>query len=231
MRRIERAYCNRFVAHLGRLKARRLDKAVVWFQNAVRELAQKEKIPTWEAARNVWERVWMKTCNRMVHNHPKPMTDSVRFRCDSGLGKLARWLRAAGYEADWQEGWDDSELVRRCLEDGSILITTDSLLMERTLLRTGAVRALWIPPAHGVREQLKTVLRELSLPLRQPRCMNCGGLLHKKDKAEVAGRIPPRTFRWIDDYYQCERCGKLLWEGTHWSRIRAVLSDLAANES
>ena len=31
---------------------------------------------------------------------------ALRFACDAMLGGLARWLRAAGYDATWQEGID-----------------------------------------------------------------------------------------------------------------------------
>ena len=44
-----------------------------------------------------------------------PKMDSIsipRFACDAMLGGLARWLRAAGYDACWQEGIDDGELIR-----------------------------------------------------------------------------------------------------------------------
>lgn len=36
-----------------------------------------------------------------------------RFACDAMLGGLARWLRAAGYDASWQEGITDQELIGR----------------------------------------------------------------------------------------------------------------------
>jgi hypothetical protein len=34
------------------------------------------------------------------------------------LGGLARWLRAAGYDASWHDGIDDGELVRLCHAEG-----------------------------------------------------------------------------------------------------------------
>ena len=41
-----------------------------------------------------------------------PDTTAPRFACDAMLGSLARWLRAAGYDAFWQEGIDDWDLIR-----------------------------------------------------------------------------------------------------------------------
>lgn len=34
-------------------------------------------------------------------------TDPPRFACDAMLGGLARWLRAAGYDATWTYGIED----------------------------------------------------------------------------------------------------------------------------
>ena len=53
-----------------------------------------------------------------------------RFACDAMLGYLARWLRAAGYDVFWQEGIDDTELVR--LAQGA-----DVLLCEATFAVLG----------------------------------------------------------------------------------------------
>jgi len=36
-------------------------------------------------------------------------------------------------------------------------------------------------------------------------------------------QIPPRTYRWQDEYFVCGRCGKLFWHGTHWLRIVSKL--------
>jgi hypothetical protein len=72
------------------------------------------------------------------------------------------------------------------------------------------------------------VLRDLGLPLRAPRCMACGGPLRSVAKDEVRDRIPPRTARWKDDYFACEVCGKLFWQGTHWERIEPRLARAAS---
>jgi uncharacterized protein with PIN domain len=147
----------------------------------------------------------------------------VRFACDAGLGGLARWLRAAGYEASFTRDIDDDALVAVAHDAGSVLLTTDTLLMLRGVLRDGLIRALWVPPTMRKREQARLVLRALALPLREPRCMSCGGALRPVAKEDVKDRIPPRTYLWQDDYFLCAGCGKLYWRGTHWTRIRETL--------
>src|SRR5262245_17865449 len=98
-----------------------------------------------------------------------------RFACDAMLGGLARWLRAAGYDASWHDGIDDGELVRLCRTEGRVALSSDDDIFAYALVRDGAVPALFVPRGLDIQAQLAHVLRERSLPLRQPRCMACGG--------------------------------------------------------
>src|SRR4051812_2637137 len=91
--------------------------------------------------------------------------------CDAMLGGLARWLRAAGYDASWHDGIADGDLVRLCLTEGRTLLTSDDDFFGYALVRDGVVRSLFVPRGRPIVEQLAHVLRELKLPLREPRCM------------------------------------------------------------
>jgi uncharacterized protein len=92
------------------------------------------------------------------------------------------------------------------------------------------VQALWVPPTLKIQEQLELVLAELGLKAEPSRCMKCGGELNEVDKEVVKERIPLKTYRWVNDYFECSRCGKLYWHGTHWQRIQQKLARAAAKE-
>lgn len=147
------------------------------------------------------------------------------FFCDAMLGGLARWLRAAGYDAAFEYGIDDGELIARTQADGRILLSCDGPLFERNVIRNGQVRALRIPRQLRNVPALRFVLEQLHLPLREPRCMACGGQLAEVPKHTVAGEAPPLAFRNCDDFWRCSRCGKLFWHGTHWQKITKRLAD------
>jgi hypothetical protein len=151
-----------------------------------------------------------------------------RFVCDGSLGALARWLRAAGYEAESHAGVGGERLVRAVRDADTVLLTSDARVFERRDVREGVVRALHVPCALARDQQLAHVLRALGLGLRPPRCMGCGGPLVTVDKEAVRARIPPRTAAWQDEYFLCQGCGQLFWRGTHWERIRARLGAAAA---
>lgn len=159
-------------------------------------------------------------------------TDEVRsdeapaFWCDAMLGGLARWLRAAGYDAAWVEGIDDAELVRRALATGRVLLTADTELARHGAIRSGRVRAVLVRAGKTKFEQLRHVVRALSLARREPRCMACGGRLRSIPKEAARPEVPPRSLAWCDEFFRCGRCAKVFWRGTHWRRIAARLDAL-----
>ena len=152
-----------------------------------------------------------------------PPALSFDFHCDAGLGGLARWLRAAGYDAAFWPNIDDDDLLRKMIGSPAILLTSDRPLMDRGVITSGAMAALLAPISLKKHEQLDYVRTQLELPLKTPRCMACGGRLARVEKTAVRERIPPRTYPWLDEYYVCRRCDRLFWKGTHWQRIEAGL--------
>jgi uncharacterized protein with PIN domain len=159
-----------------------------------------------------------------------PGTD-VAFVCDAMLGGLARWLRAAGYDAEFEHGIADPVLVARAVATGKVLLSSDAGVFERSIVRKEMVRSLFIPRAIGKVEQLRFVLGTLKLPVRDPRCMGCGGeLIEVPNKEDVRAEAPPRTFECQPRFWRCARCSKLLWKGTHWQKIEARLQELASAE-
>jgi uncharacterized protein with PIN domain len=175
----------------------------------------------WTLHRQVRERVE----RRGEGPHPPFAIDAAALElvCDGSLGGLARWLRGAGYPARFARGRSGRSLAAEPA-GSEVLLTSDSRVTARSAVRRGELRALWIPVDLHPADQLGLVLEDLRLPLREPRCMRCGGEQRAVAKAEVAHRIPPRTARWLDDYFVCRGCDWLYWRGTHWRRIEARLA-------
>lgn len=161
---------------------------------------------------------------------PTPPPFRCDFHCDAGLGGLARWLRAAGYDAAFWPGIDDDDLLRKMSGSSAMLLTSDRRLMERGVIASGAIAALLSSIHLKKREQFAFVRGQLELVLKPARCMACGGRLAAVDKESVRERIPPRTYPWLDDYYECQRCNRLFWQGTHWQRIQAALKGQEISE-
>ena len=220
--RIRRGYEDRFRALLRRTRARRLEQGVQWLVAKARRSSASDGISLADALAQVYEHLATSNVFQQSASRPAP----VLFLCDAGLGGLARWLRAAGYESAWQPDIDDDQLLREARRMPATILTTDAMLMERRLLRDRVLPAFWLPPTLTVPEQLALVCREFALVLREPRCMSCGGELRQVSKEALRERIPPRTYRWLNEFFVCGRCDKLFWHGTHWQRIVGRLKAL-----
>jgi uncharacterized protein with PIN domain/sulfur carrier protein ThiS len=143
------------------------------------------------------------------------------FVADVHLRRLARFLRLLGFDALHSNDFDDAELVEISAGEGRILLTRD-----RQLLKHGWVtHGYWVRSTDPV-EQAREVVRRFDLADRVgpfSRCPACNGTLGRVEKEAVAAEIPPKTARWLDEYVQCDVCGKLYWRGTHFKRLEGLI--------
>src|SRR5216684_889733 len=137
-----------------------------------------------------------------------------RFLTDCNVGRLARWLRALGYDASYHPRIDDAELVREAAAESRVLLT-------------GVVRAILIRDDE-VTAQLRQVFKELGLELKEAltRCIECNAELQARVASTVAERVPPYVRKTQSRYSECPECGRIYWAGTHWQRMREVLAGL-----
>ncbi|PJA29543.1 MAG: hypothetical protein CO189_01755 [candidate division Zixibacteria bacterium CG_4_9_14_3_um_filter_46_8] len=144
--------------------------------------------------------------------------NKTAFICDDNLGKLAKLLKACGYDTLFQKTIADGELIAKALAEDRTIISRD-----RRLARKGAPENLLIIKTDDPDEQLKDVL--LSLGLKPEfkdwltRCLECNILLAKVSKEENKNRIPPYVFFTQSEFFKCSNCDKLFWKGTHHQRM------------
>lgn len=146
----------------------------------------------------------------------------VRLLCDSMLGRLAKWLRAAGHDVYYaREGTNTSDrfLTHKALEEGRALLTSDGDFLERKPVRDGTIKFLLIPQNTCVEEQLTLVRDSFGLERLDPRCMECGGELEAVSPEEVESQVPEAVLHWNEEFFRCVECGRVFWYGSHWTRI------------
>jgi hypothetical protein len=141
---------------------------------------------------------------------------------DAMLGRLARWLRLAGYDAAYMRDADDLELVRVARAEGRLLLTRDLELARRRGVRTLLI------DSQQVDEQLDEVRRSVGPPPEPitSRCAKCNAPLHPLDRAAARDRVPPYVFRTQREFSQCPACRRVYWPGTHWQAIRRQIEGL-----
>src|SRR5262249_61457977 len=101
-------------------------------------------------------RAWW-SLRRQTYNYNMAAGIAPTFACDVMLGALARWLRAAGYDAWWSNAIDDWDLVRLAQREGRILLSADTGIFRIGIVRDGDVPALQVPNGLTVQEQLAFV--------------------------------------------------------------------------
>ncbi len=145
-----------------------------------------------------------------------------RFLLDGMLGSLTRWLRIGGYDTEYMKDTPDDDLIDAAKRESRILLTRDEALIARA--RKQGVEVVYIR-SDGDEEALTQLAAELHLTLdpTQARCPRCNHTVDRVEKSAVAGRVPKGTYRAVDDYWLCPRCGGVYWRGSHWPRIVETL--------
>lgn len=149
----------------------------------------------------------------------------MKFIVDSNVGRLARWLRIAGFDTVFASDIDDNRLVRVALDEGRVLLTRDTQIMKRRLVTSGRLKTILIE-TDDVTAQLRQVLTTLNLASEvRPfsLCIECNEPLELKKREEVEGLVPPYVFQTQTQYMQCASCRRIYWRGTHWERMCSEL--------
>ena len=146
-----------------------------------------------------------------------------RFLCDEMLGRLCRYLRAAGYDTLFaNNGHQDRDLLRQCHEEGRYFLTQDRLVREHKAARDIAL----ILPQVDI-DQLALLLGahfQLDwLSHAFTRCLVDNTLLLTADTA-AATKAPADAIRPNEPLRVCPLCGRVYWRGSHYKRMHARLA-------
>ena len=146
-----------------------------------------------------------------------------RFFCDAMLGRLARWLRALGFDTAYEADIADAELAARAAVEGRLVLTRDRRLAEEQGVEDVLVIVAEQPVA-----QLREVFTRLALAVPDrlfTRCTVCNTVVEPLPAGEARARVPPNVLARQTDFTRCPTCGRIYWEGGHAHRMRNRLMD------
>lgn len=140
---------------------------------------------------------------------------------DAMLGRLARWLRLAGYDTAYLPDTDDLAVMRLARAESRLILTRDAGLASRK-----GVKALLVE-SQQVEEQLAQVREAVGPPGQDtlPRCSVCNEPLVPLSAEAAHERVPPYVWRTQKSFMTCQSCRRVYWPGTHWQAIRAGLDE------
>ncbi len=155
------------------------------------------------------------------------MAGEYRFVVDVNVGRLAKWLRAMGYDAAFPRDADDNGLVQTALQEDRVLVTRDRGFSRRRAARQGLLRVVQVADDR-LEAQLRQLVRDLDLNLegRFSRCVCCNVPLREVAKAELAGRAPPYVYANHHDFRECPHCRRVYWRGSHWTAMASKLDQI-----
>jgi uncharacterized protein with PIN domain len=151
------------------------------------------------------------------------MNPQPRFLCDEMLGRLCRYLRAAGYDAVLASGGHrDSVWLRQCHDEGRYFLTQDQLVREHKAARD---IALILPQGDTDRlAALLTVHFQLDwLGHAFTRCLVDNTPLQAAGEAAMA-KFPQDAIKPNEPLRVCPACGRVYWQGSHYKRMHARLA-------
>ena len=144
-----------------------------------------------------------------------------RFVADVHLGRLAAYLRLAGFDTRYRNDTPDEELAVISSAEERVLLTRDVELLKRSIVRRG----YYVRQTEPGRQLVEVLRRFECVVAAQPftRCPRCNGVLRLTDKEQVAHLVPPRTWASHERFSQCAVCAAVYWQGSHYERIRRFL--------
>ncbi len=148
-----------------------------------------------------------------------------KFVVDLNVGRLAKWLRIMGYDALFVPKADDDQLLRIAAEENRTILTKDSYMMQRRVVASGKVRAVFIT-SDDLRNQLRQIIQDLGLRADRQfsRCIECNAPLESVRKEDVRDLVPPFVYSTQEEFMMCPGCSKVYWQGTHWRNMRQELA-------
>ena len=147
--------------------------------------------------------------------------DAPRFVADAMLGKLARWLRVAGYDTVFDTSLHDPELVELARKEKRVLLTRDRHLILHLRPERGVL--LKATDTLGQVREVAETCQLASPPGLFSRCLVCNSRLREATASEVEALVPERARGLGGPFMRCTGCGRAYWHGTHVRRMRETL--------
>lgn len=137
----------------------------------------------------------------------------MKFVVDCMLGKLAKWLRILGFDADYLNRAEDGDLLLAARREKRVLLTKD-----QELFRSASGLPRLFIESDSWPEQLAQVLDGFRLRHRarpHSRCLLCNVRLKNLPKKSARNLVTPFVFERARSFAVCPSCGRVFWPGTH----------------
>lgn len=153
------------------------------------------------------------------------MNAKHRFLIDTMLGRLCRWLRVLGWDAEYVEESLTEDPLARAKTENRILLTRRQGIENNQLI---------FVKSEILEEQLRQLevqFKVLSHASPFTRCIECNAGLERVDKPEIKDNVPFFTYQTQTEFYRCPECKKVFWPGSHHKAMLQKLKELEKSSS
>jgi uncharacterized protein with PIN domain len=157
------------------------------------------------------------------------MQTEPRFVADVHLGRLAAYLRLAGFDTAYRTDYSDREIVAASASEDRTVLTRDVGLLKHRLVRRGYFVRQTEPGRQLVEVTRRFDLVSRALPFT--RCLQCNAILEQVSKPHVDHALLPRTREHFDEFSRCPGCSRIYWQGSHYVRMKRLLETAFAAAS
>ena len=148
----------------------------------------------------------------------------LRFILDVHLGKLAKFLRFAGFDSLIFPNMNDNDIADLGAREERIVLTRDLGLLKHKKIQYGYWLRSQIPE-----EQFKEVAIHFQIKKSDlypwQRCSICNGKIKAVEKRLIYKKLEFMTNKHYKDFFQCENCGHVYWKGSHFDKMQNRLNE------
>ena len=150
------------------------------------------------------------------------------FLVDAMLGNIAKKLRLFGFDSTYFSDIEDSELIEKAKREERIIISKDRHLIQRA--KRKGILSIYITKEDEARQFLE-ILKIVDLKLDKvsgetARCTKCNTRTSQTGRLEIKDKIPVGILERNDKFWECEKCCRVYWEGTHIKKMQEFLNKI-----
>ncbi len=161
------------------------------------------------------------------------MSNYIKFIADRMLGRLTAWLRLLGYDtlsANELRKVEDDLLLAIAEKEERVIVSRDRELVRKAQRK--GISAILIH-SDDVFKQLKEMHSHINLNLeaKMDRCTMCNHPIRivRPEEMEVVRSkeyVFPDLFERNTEFWICDNCKRVYWEGSHWNNIQKRVAEL-----
>lgn len=148
----------------------------------------------------------------------------VKLLLTKELGRLAKWLRILGFDAEYLRESNPASLVIQALRQERIILTRNHRLPASRGIKIITLKT------QKLKEQLVEALRELKTEPQADqmfsRCTICNQELVSIEKSKIKEKVPEYVYNTQENFFICPHCNRIYWRGTHWGNVSKTLEEI-----